>query len=153
MPHEVNLRSPQDYPWINHFIPSSARTASISTHPLHLSSTFPYTSQFTFALSSTTTISDETSTVSSAPPTSICSSVNTRVHEVFSSLNTRKLTMTSFSIYMLFKQPPLSSNNPRVTELNSKGRTFANGKVLRYTIRDKEAQVAESKAGKQTSLR
>ncbi|KAG8929786.1 hypothetical protein FRC02_005063 [Tulasnella sp. 418] len=39
-----------------------------------------------------------------------------------------------------------SSNNRRDAESNTKGRTLANGKALRNTMKDKEAQVAMAKA-------
>ncbi|KAG8923417.1 hypothetical protein FRC02_011155 [Tulasnella sp. 418] len=98
MVNEVEREAFQDDPWINHLIPSSSRTPSTSPQPPTFSPLHtPIPLDPPFPLSHTTTMSDETSTISSAPPTSICSSVDTRVHEFFDTLNARKLTMTSFS--------------------------------------------------------
>ncbi|KAG8920356.1 hypothetical protein FRC02_000953 [Tulasnella sp. 418] len=57
----------------------------------------PLDSSYSPTLSHTITISDETSTISSTPPTTIRSTEDIRIRSFFDSLKSRNLTMTSFS--------------------------------------------------------
>ncbi|KAG8923419.1 hypothetical protein FRC02_011157 [Tulasnella sp. 418] len=97
---KVEREAFQEDAWINSLIPPSSRQTSSATPPLtplYSPLSTPITITPPFPLSPTTTIMDETATTSSNPPSSLHSSVDTRVHEFFNTLKSRNLTMTSFS--------------------------------------------------------
>ncbi|KAG8911668.1 hypothetical protein FRC02_006472 [Tulasnella sp. 418] len=92
---KVEREAFQDDGWINHLIPASSTPSTTpSVTPIYSPPTTPISP---FPLSPTVTMSDDTTTISSTPATTIRSSVDTRVHSFFDTLESRNLTMTSFS--------------------------------------------------------